>query len=72
MLAHANARRVVHRIRDGGGDAGQTDLSDELRATGFVLYHTALLGTLAQGLAGVGQVAQGLATIDWALAPVRA
>lgn len=31
-------------------------------------YHTALLGTLAQGLAGVGQVAHGLATSDEALA----
>jgi predicted ATPase len=41
---------------------------DELRETGFVPYQTGLLGTLAQGLAGVGQVAQGLATIDEALA----
>jgi predicted ATPase len=41
---------------------------DELRETGFVPYQTGLLGTLAQGLAGIGLVAQGLATIDEALA----
>jgi predicted ATPase len=41
---------------------------DELRETGFVPYQTGLLGTLAQGLAGVGLIAQGLTTIDEALA----
>ena len=41
---------------------------DELRETGFVPYHTALLGTLAQGLVGTGKPAEGLATIDEALA----
>jgi predicted ATPase len=41
---------------------------DELQETGFVPYFTALLGTLAQGLGEVGQVAEGLATIDEALA----
>jgi predicted ATPase len=40
---------------------------DELRETGFVPYQTGLLGTLAQGLAGVGLIAKGLATIDEAL-----
>ena len=41
---------------------------DDLRETDFVPYYTGLLGTLAQGLVGVGQVAEGLATIDEALA----
>ena len=41
---------------------------DELRETSFVPYYPVTLGTLAQGLAGVGQVAQALATIDEALA----
>ena len=41
---------------------------DELRETDFVPYYTGLLGTLAQGLVGVGQVAEGLTTIDEALA----
>ena len=40
---------------------------DELRETGFVPYHTALLGTFAQGLAGAGKLAEGLAAIDEAL-----
>ena len=40
---------------------------DELLEIGFVPNYTGLLGTLVQGLAGLGQVAQGLATIDEAL-----
>jgi predicted ATPase/DNA-binding SARP family transcriptional activator len=40
---------------------------DELRETGFVPHYTALLGTLAQGLGGTAEVAQGLAVIDEAL-----
>jgi predicted ATPase/DNA-binding winged helix-turn-helix (wHTH) protein len=41
---------------------------DELSETGFVPHHTALLGTLAEGLSGVGQVSQGLTVVDEALA----
>jgi predicted ATPase/DNA-binding SARP family transcriptional activator len=40
---------------------------DELRETSFIPYYPVTFGTLAQGLAGVGQVAQALATIDEAL-----
>src|SRR4029077_1315102 len=58
-------------IKRGEGGAGLPLLRDaleELRETGFVPHHPALLGTLAQGLAGRGEIAQGLATIDEALA----
>jgi hypothetical protein len=41
---------------------------DELREIGFVLKRPGLLGVLAEGLAGSGQVAEGLQTIDAALA----
>src|SRR5262249_16866509 len=41
---------------------------DELRGTSFVPYYRFMLGTVAQGLAAAGQVAQALATIDEALA----
>ena len=41
---------------------------DELSETGFVPHHTALLGTLAEGLSRVGQVSQGLAVVDEAIA----
>jgi predicted ATPase len=41
---------------------------EEIRETGFVPYYPVTLGTLARGLAGVGEVAQALATIDEALA----
>jgi predicted ATPase len=61
----------VQRIRHGEIADGLVLLRtalDELREAGFVPYFTALLGTLAQGLAQAGQVAQGLATIDEALA----
>jgi predicted ATPase len=40
---------------------------DELRETSFVPYYPVLLGTLAQGLGGVGAVNQALVTIDEAL-----
>jgi predicted ATPase len=41
---------------------------DELRETGFASRFTAFLGVLAEGLADTGQLAEGLATIDEALA----
>ena len=41
---------------------------EDLRATSFIPYYPFMLGTLAQGLAGGGHVAQALATIDEALA----
>ena len=58
---------LIRRGEVGGGLEVLRAALDELRETGFVPYYTGLLGTLAQGLAGVGQVAQGLATIDEAL-----
>ena len=70
---HARGRCLhgVVLIRRGDMSAGFALLSaalDELRATDFVPYYTGLLGTLAQGLAGVGRVDEALATIDEALA----
>lgn len=41
---------------------------DELRETGMVLRYAAFLGVLAEGLAGTGKVAEGLAAVDEALA----
>ena len=70
---HARGRCLhgVLLIRRGEVGAGYEMLHgalDELRATGFVPYQTGLLGTLAQGLAGVGRLPEALATIDEALA----
>ena len=69
---HARARclRGVVLVRGGDVAAGSEVLRDgldELRATDFVPYYTGLLGTMAQALVGVGQIPQGLATIDEAL-----
>ena len=63
-----NGVLLIKRGDVGGGLPLLRDALDELRETGFVPHHTALLGTLAQGLAGSGEIAQGLATIDEALA----
>ncbi len=63
-----NGVLLIKRGEVGGGLPLLRDALDELRETGFVPHHTALLGTLAQGLAGSGEIAQGLATIDEALA----
>ena len=41
---------------------------DELRRAGYVQYDTAFLATLAEGFAGAGQAARGLAVADEALA----
>jgi predicted ATPase len=70
---HARGRclRGVVLVRRGDVAAGSAVLRsglDELRATDFVPYYTGLLGTMAQALVGVGQIPQGLATIDEALA----
>jgi tetratricopeptide (TPR) repeat protein len=40
---------------------------DELRETGFILGYTEFAGALAEGLAGTGNLSQGLAAIDDAL-----
>ena len=63
-----NGALLIKRGEVDGGTPLLRDALDELRETGFVPHHTALLGTLAQGLAGSGEIAQGLATIDEALA----
>ncbi len=57
-------------IRRGDFDTGSRLLRatvDELGQGEFALFRTAFLGTLAEGLAGAGQIAEGLATIDDAL-----
>jgi predicted ATPase len=59
---------LVERGEVGEGVAVLRTALDELRETGFVPYYTGLLGTMAQGLAGIGRVTQGLATIEEALA----
>jgi predicted ATPase len=41
---------------------------DELRGTGYVLRYTGFLGVFAEGLGGAGQAAEGLTTIEEALA----
>ena len=63
-----NGVLLIKRGEIGGGLRLLRDALEELGETGFVPHHTALLGTLAQGLAGSGEIAQGLATIDEALA----
>jgi predicted ATPase/DNA-binding winged helix-turn-helix (wHTH) protein len=58
-------------IRRGDVDAGlrlSGAAVEKLRKARFVQYLTAFLGTLAEGLAGAGQISQGLALIDEALA----
>ena len=69
---HARGRCLNGVLLIKGGEVGGglpllRDALDELRETGFVPHHTALLGSLAQGLASSGEIAQGLATIDEAL-----
>src|SRR5207237_4017972 len=59
FIKHGDVGRGVRLLR--------TSL-DELSEAGFVPHHTALLGTLAEGLSGVGQVSQGLMVVDEALA----
>jgi predicted ATPase len=63
-----NGVLLIKRGEVGGGLPLLRDALEELRETGFVPHHTALLGTLAQGLAGGGEIARGLATINEALA----
>jgi predicted ATPase/DNA-binding winged helix-turn-helix (wHTH) protein len=72
-LAHAWGRYLegVLRIKRGDAATGLQLLHitfDELGETRFVLRYTAFLGALVEGLIGVGQVVQGLAIIDEALA----
>jgi predicted ATPase/DNA-binding winged helix-turn-helix (wHTH) protein len=59
------------RVRRGDVKAGiallRTGIA-QLEAAGFVCYHTAFLGVLAEALAGDGQPAAALAMIDGALA----
>jgi predicted ATPase len=58
-------------IKRGKDDTGMQLLRtalDELRETGSVLRDSAFLCALAEGLAGTGKVAEGLAAVDGALA----
>ena len=64
--AFHGALLITRGEMDGGLEILSTALA-ELRETSFVPYYPVLLGALAQGLAGVGQVAEGLTTIDEAL-----
>jgi predicted ATPase len=72
-LWHAWGRYLdgVLRLKRGEAASGlrllRTTLG-ELGETRFVLRYTAFLDALAEGLSGAGQVAQGLVTIDEALA----
>jgi predicted ATPase len=71
------ARHRVARCFDGArlikhGEVGEglerlRTAIDELRGTSFGPYYPVMLGTLAQGLARAGHVAQALATVDEAL-----
>jgi len=57
-------------IKRGGDDTGLQLLRtaiDELRQTGSILRDSAFLCALAEGLAGTGQVAEGLAAVDQAI-----
>src|SRR6516225_7007702 len=57
-------------IKRGGDDTGLQLLRtaiDELRQTGSILRDSAFLCALAEGLAGAGQVAEGLAAVEEAL-----
>jgi predicted ATPase len=71
-LWHAWARCIEGALSIKRGDV-ETGLPllrtalDELRESKFALPYTAFLGALAEGLAGVGQVAQGITAIDEAL-----
>jgi predicted ATPase len=72
-LAHAWGRYLegVLRIQRGEAVTGLQLLRstfDELGETRFVLRYTAFLGALVQGLLSAGQVAQGQAILDEALA----
>jgi len=62
-----NGARLLKRGEVGEGLELLRTVLDEVRGTSFVPYYPFMLGTLAQGLAGAGQVDQALATIDEAL-----
>ena len=62
-----NGALLIERGEVSGGLELLRTALDELREMSFVPYYPVTLGALAQGLAGVGQVAQALATIDEAL-----
>jgi predicted ATPase len=59
--------RLIKRGEVGEGLELLRTAIDELRRTSFGPYYPVMLGTLAQGLAGAGHVAQALATVDEAL-----
>jgi predicted ATPase len=72
-LWHAWARCLEGAlfIRRGDAESGLRILRtalDELRESEFALPYTVFLGVLAEALAGVGQVTQGIVAIDEALA----
>jgi tetratricopeptide (TPR) repeat protein len=58
-------------VKRGAFEAGSALLRDALdtgETTGWTMFHPEFLGALAEGLAGLGQRAEALATIDRALA----
>jgi predicted ATPase len=59
--------RLIQRGAVGDGLELLRTALDELRGTSFVPYYPFMVGTLAQGLAQAGYVAQALLTIDEAL-----
>jgi predicted ATPase len=58
---------LIKRGKDGTGLPLLRTALDELRETGTVLHYSAFLGALAEGLAGAGHVAEGLAAVEAAL-----
>jgi hypothetical protein len=81
QFAHPNARRVMDRIRDGGGDAGEADLADPTNAQFVDLFvgevtemHLELwnIGVYRHVVVGVGAaLAFASAITAWALIDTR-
>jgi predicted ATPase/DNA-binding winged helix-turn-helix (wHTH) protein len=72
-LWHAYGRKIqgLHLIKRGDVGAGERVLRpalEELREARFALHHTGFLSALAEGLGRAGEVTDGLARIDEAIA----
>jgi predicted ATPase len=73
MLGEAWGRYFQARVRIKRGDVAIglplfRGALDKIREIGCAVYHTTLLAGLAEGLASAGQISEGLATIEEALA----
>jgi predicted ATPase len=68
-LAHClEGKLLIKRGEFGTGSAQLRAALDTCERTGWTICYPEFLGALAEGLAGLGQVAEALATIDRALA----